>query len=145
MARRILRRAYHLSRSRPLLRSSLFGLLGCLLFLHPQTRSIAGTESQNGIEGTITISPVHGGPTRVGVPDSKPFGNATFIVEKESSLVTSFTTDDQGHFSVTLPPGRYSVTLKDRKPKVGRFGPFEVDVTEGQMTKVAWACDSGLR
>ena len=28
---------------------------------------------------------------------------------------------------------------------VGRYGPFEADVTAGQMTKVEWRCDTGMR
>jgi hypothetical protein len=44
-----------------------------------------------------------------------------------------------------LPPGRYTVSLKGKKTGVGRFGPFEVDVVAGQITKVQWQCDSGIR
>ena len=71
--------------------------------------------------------------------------NATFVVENKSSEVASLTTDDNGRFRVVLPPGHYKVSLKGRKSSIGRFGPFEVDVISGKMTKVQWECDSGIR
>ena len=59
--------------------------------------------------------------------------------------VASFKTDDQGHFRVSLPPGHYTVSRKSGQSRIGRFGPFDVDVTAGQVTKVQWSCDSGMR
>jgi hypothetical protein len=35
--------------------------------------------------------------------------------------------------------------MQGRKTSIGRFGPFEADVTQGKMTKVQWECDSGIR
>jgi hypothetical protein len=99
----------------------------------------------SGIEGVISVSPAHGGPTRIDEPNSRPITNVAFSVQNESGTVTDFTTDDQGHFQVSLPPGHYTVSLKDRKGGVGRFGPFDADVVAGQTTKVQWTCDSGMR
>ena len=93
----------------------------------------------------ITVGPTHGGPARIGVPDSKPLANTTFIVENEKGVVTSFVTDDQGRFRISLTPGHYAVSIKDMNPKIGRYGPFDVDVVPGQMTKVQWECDTGIR
>jgi len=110
-----------------------------------QTQPAPTAGPGTGIEGVITLGPTHGGPARVGVPDSKPFANATFVVEIKEGVVTSFATNDQGRFRISLAPGHYSVSLRDKKPKIGRYGPFDVDVVAGQMTKVAWGCDSGRR
>ena len=74
-----------------------------------------------------------------------PLPNATFGVENNNGEVASFTTDDQGRFRASLAPGHYKVSLKGRKSSIGRFGPFEVDVVSGKMTKVQWECDSGMR
>jgi len=74
-----------------------------------------------------------------------PLANAMFVVENNSGEVGSLSTDDQGRFRMALPPGHYKVSLKGRKSSIGRFGPFEVDVTSGKMTKVQWECDSGIR
>ena len=100
---------------------------------------------ESGIEGVITISPANPGPIRADAPDSVPLANATFAVEKNNGEVTSFTTDDQGRFRVSLPPGHYKISLKGRKTTIGRFGPFEADVAPGKMTNVQWECDSGIR
>ncbi len=50
----------------------------------------------------------------------KPFPNKTFYVRSgsintlESKVVASFTTDQQGRFSITLPPGIYSIILEEQ-------------------------------
>jgi hypothetical protein len=113
----------------------------CTSFSSGQTPSGA----QTGIEGIITISPTQAGPVRADSPSSKPLANATFAVENEKGEVASFTTDDQGHFRTLVSPGHYKVSMKGRKSSIGRFGPFEVDVAAGKITKVEWQCDSGIR
>ena len=100
---------------------------------------------ESGIEGVITISPANPGPVRADAAASKPLANATFAVEKNNGEVTSFITDDQGRFRVSLPPGHYKISLKGRKTTIGRLGPFEADVALGKMTNVQWECDSGIR
>lgn len=93
----------------------------------------------------ITLGPTHGGPIRPGISSSKPLANATFVVENEKGIVTSFTTDDQGRFRISLAPGHYTVSLKDKKGGIGRYGPFDIDVVAGEMTRVEWQCDTGMR
>ena len=115
-------------------------LIMCADFLPGQTQS----GSETGIEGAITIDPSRPGPVRVDAPSS-PLANTAFIVESQKGEITSFTTDDQGRFRMPLAPGHYKVSLKGKTGGIGRFGPFEVDVVAGQMTKVQWRCDSGIR
>jgi hypothetical protein len=67
------------------------------------------------------------------------------VEDEKGAEVTSFTTDDQGRFRVPLAPGHYTVSKEGKKRGIGRFGPFPVDVVAGQMTKVAWECDTGIR
>ena len=98
-----------------------------------------------GLEGEIRISPAQGGPARIGVSDSRPLPNTTFMVTKDEKIIASFTTDDQGRFRVSLPPGKYTVSKKDGKVKVGSYGPFEVEIVAGQLKKVQWKCDSGMQ
>jgi Carboxypeptidase regulatory-like domain len=120
---------------------ALAGLIICASFLQGQTQP----GSETGIEGVITISPTKPGPIRADAPSSAPLANAAFVVENQTGEVTSFTTDDQGHFRRSLAPGHYKISLKGRKSSIGKFGPFEVDVVEGKMTKVEWHCDTGIR
>ena len=110
-----------------------------------ETPSMPKAEAGTGLEGVIMAGPVRGGPTRQGVPDSRPLPNTEFVVAKENSTVASFKTDEEGRFKVSLPPGHYTVSRKDWKASIGSYGPFEVDVAAGQIKKVQWNCDTGLR
>ena len=101
--------------------------------------------AETGFEGVITISPAQPGPIRADSPGSKPLANAAFEVQNENGEVASFTTDDQGRFRISVPPGHYKVSIKGRKSSIGHYGPFEVDVVPGKMTNVQWECDSGIR
>jgi len=96
-----------------------------------------------GIEGVITISPAHPGPTKENEPNSAPVANVAFAVESDKGVATSFTTDEQGRFRVSLAPGHYTVRVKEGR--IRRCGPFSVDVGSGKMTTVEWRCDSGMR
>jgi hypothetical protein len=117
-------------------------LIMCADFLPGQTQP----GSKTGIEGVITISPIQPGPVRADAPGSAALANATWVVKNDrGDVATEFTTDNEGRFQASLPPGRYTVSLKGKKGGVGRFGPFEVDVVAGKMTKVQWQCDSGIR
>jgi len=102
-------------------------------------------QAETGVEGAITLSPSHGGPVRVGENSSRPLVNMPFVVSNDKGTVAEFTTDDQGRFKLLVAPGHYSVARKGPQKGIGRYGPFEVDVVAGQLTKVEWRCDSGMR
>jgi hypothetical protein len=110
---------------------------------------LASAETQpepgTGLEGVISVSPIHGGPTRVGVPNSRPLANTVFVVKQGDRTVTTFRTDDQGTFRISLASGHYAISMKDRKGAIGKYGPFGVDVVAGQIKKVQWNCDTGMR
>jgi len=117
-------------------------LIMCGGSLSGQTQSV----SETGIEGVIMISPTRAGPVRADAPSSAPLANATWVVKNDEGVVAKeFTTDEQGSFRVPVAPGHYKVSLKGKRSGVGKYGPFEVDVVAGQMTKVQWQCDSGIR
>lgn len=119
----------------------LFAMGGGVVFGEPSPSPAAGTV----LEGVIVISPAHPGPTREGVSDRAPLAHTAFIVQKANETAGSFTTDEKGAFRISLPPGHYTVTAKNAPPRIGHFGPFEVDLVEGQVTRVSWTCDSGMR
>ena len=124
-------------------RLSLIGFLTFAGVCYAQT-SPAPNPGETGVEGQITMAPAHGGPERPGMASSRPLANAAFVVSHQTQTVAEFMTDDQGRFKLTLAPGHYTVTRKEN-PKIGRCGPFEVDVVNGQLTKLEWHCDSGMR
>ena len=102
-------------------------------------------EAETGLEGSISLHGISGGPVKQGVPDSKPLANTTFVVKKGDVTIASFTTDDQGRFRISLPSGRYTISKKDWNSRVGFYGPFPVDITAGQIKKVQWNCDTGMQ
>ena len=126
-------------------RLSLIGFLTFAGFCCAQTPTPMPEAADTGIEGVITVSPIHGGPIRPGMASSAPLINATFVVGNDSGAVAEFTTDANGRFKVSVAPGHYMVTKKDRQKGIGRYGPFDVDVVAGQMTEVEWQCDTGMR
>jgi hypothetical protein len=103
------------------------------------------TEPSTGLEGVIVVNPAHAGPTKVDVPNSAPLANVDFNVRKGNEIVASFRTDDLGRFRISLAPGHYIVSIKDGKRGIGRRGPFEVDIVAGQVKRVQWTCDTGMR
>ena len=121
---------------------ALLGLMPCLTLA--QTPPIPPADGSAGVEGTISVTPIQGGPTRKSEPDSRPLANIAFEVKQNDQVTKSFQTDDRGQFHVELKPGHYTIARKDRKG-IGFYGPFEVDVAQGKMTKVEWKCDSGMR
>jgi hypothetical protein len=121
----------------------LAGLL--LLSLMPGQTDAQTSSLSTGIEGVVSIGPVHGGPQRADEPASAPLANAAFEVANDAGAVTTFTTDASGHFRIPLAPGRYSIKRTDVKAKLGHCGPFEVEVTANGFKKIQWECDSGMR
>ena len=114
-------------------------------FVLAEAESTPTPKAETGLEGVILAGPIHAGPSRQGVPDSGPLANTAFVVAKENSTVASFKTDDQGRFRISLPSGHYTISRKDWKASVGSYGPFEVDVAAGQIKRVQWNCDTGMR
>jgi hypothetical protein len=115
-------------------------LLGALLAPMNAETPAPGT----GIEGSITVSPIHPGPTRKGETDSGPLANVAFEIVKADAVVATFTTDAKGHFRVSVPPGSYTVRMRERK-KIGGCGERTVEVTASGFAKVQWDCDTGMR
>jgi hypothetical protein len=99
----------------------------------------------SGIEGTIVVSPSRPGPIRKDEELSvAPVGNSQFVVKAGDVIVKTFMTDGDGHFQIALPAGHYVILREGAAPRVGRWS-FEADVVAGQVTKVKWTADSGMR
>ena len=116
-------------------------LLSCSLM----TAQTPGTAGDTGIEGVILISPTHGGPIRPGIASSAPLRETEFVVRKGEEIISTFKTDAEGKFRLLLPPAHYTVSRANWSGRIGRYGPFEVDVAAGQISKVQWICDTGMR
>ncbi len=120
----------------------LFTSLSCLA----QTETPgSAAKPVTGLNGTITLHGTSGGPVKMGVPDSVPLAQMTFVVQRDGKDVATFTTDSRGQFKAPLPAGHYTVVRKDWKSRVGFFGPFVADVRAGEMTTVRWNCETGMQ
>lgn len=105
----------------------------------------APPRAASGIEGTVVVSPARPGPIRKGEESSVvPVRNAQFAIKAGDAIVKTFTTDGEGRFQVALPPGHYVIVREGAPPRIGRWR-FEADVVTGQLTKVNWTADSGMR
>jgi len=99
----------------------------------------------SGIEGTIVVSPTRPGPIRKDEgPSVAPVRNAQFAIKAGDATVKTFTTDSEGRFQVVLPPGHYVIVREGAPARIGRWR-FEADVVAGQVSKVRWTADSGMR
>ena len=99
----------------------------------------------SGLEGTIVVSPTRPGPIRKDEGLSvAPVRNVQFAIKAGDAPVKTFTTDGDGRFQVALPPGHYVIVREGAPPRIGRWR-FEADVVAGQMTKVNWTANSGMR
>ena len=133
-----------------MMRSSRFHLFcgGFVLFAMCTSGILADTSptgGETGISGVILVSPSHGGPIRLGVPNTAPLPETEFVVRKGKETAATFKTDQEGKFRVSVPPGHYTVSRANYISRVGSYGPFEVDVVPGRMSQVQWTCDSGMR
>jgi hypothetical protein len=106
----------------------------------------AETSATGGIEGDVTVSPIHGGPSRLGVPDMGPMPNTSFLVENAAGgTIVTFKTDEKGHFKVELPPGRYAIKIEVPQMKGHGCGLADIEVTAGTFKTVKLDCDTGMR
>jgi hypothetical protein len=109
------------------------------------TQAEMPSPNTSGIEGTIVVSPSRPGPIlKDEGPSVAPVGNSQFAVKAGDAIIKTFTTDNDGHFQVALPPGHYLVLREGAAPGVGRWS-FEADVVAGRVTTVKWTADSGMR
>lgn len=98
----------------------------------------------SGIEGTIFVSPSRPGPITKDGPSVAPARDVQFVVKAGDAIVKTFTTDGEGRFQIALPPGHYIIQREGAAPRIGHWR-FEAEVVGGQMTKVNWTADSGMR
>ena len=114
------------------------------LLLSALLASMNAETPTTGIEGSISVSPIHPGPARQGETDTAPLANVAFDVVSDAGVVATFTTDAKGHFRIAVPPGRYKVKMREKK-KIGGCGERPVEVTANGFLKVQWDCDTGMR
>lgn len=103
----------------------------------------AAAAPDSGIRGTILAGPACPGPARLGsaCPD-RPV-RITVEVVQGATVSATFTTDDQGRFSVPVPPGTY--TLRSKAGGLPTLRPTTVAVDPGTYAEVVLHADTGIR
>ena len=140
-------RVYQMARDIEEMAHAYISIIGAMLIALFSMTAVAETPppGTSGIKGTVVVSPTRGGPIRKDDgPSVAPVRNMLFLVKAGDATVKTFTTDGEGRFQVALPPGHYVILREGAGARIGRWR-FEADVAAGEMTKVNWTADSGMR
>ena len=98
----------------------------------------------SGIEGQVTIGPLCPVMREDNPCPDQPYQAALTVQTTNGEKVTQFTTDKDGRFRASLPPGAY--VLHPESPGIMPHAadiPFSVKA--GEFTRVDVAYDSGIR
>jgi hypothetical protein len=96
----------------------------------------------SGIRGTILAGPACPGPARIESPCPDRPVSMTVEVVSGATVVATFTSDAAGKFSVSIPPGSYTLRSKNGLPALKSV---TVVVVDGQFTDVELHADTGIR
>lgn len=114
----------------------------------PTAASTTPGMSGSGIRGQVLLGPAC--PVMRDPPDpqcaDKPYKVSLVVTTPDSSrAATSFSSDDAGKFSVSVPPGDYEIhsASGSQMPPLCRTG--SIHVTQGSFTETTVYCDTGIR
>jgi hypothetical protein len=97
----------------------------------------------SGISGQVLIRPIRPHAT-IGAENVTPFQASVDVLNQSGQLVTSFQSDTNGNFRITLPPGRY--TLKPNSPgPYPRASQQAIVVEPNKYIEISIMYDSGIR
>jgi len=104
-----------------------------------------GTPAPSGIEGQTLMGPACAGPVRIDTPcPDTPIQTTITVLNASVEQVTQVKSDEQGLFTLLLPPGTY--TLQPEPLNIlQRAEPITVTVTAGAFVSVTITYDSGIR
>lgn len=106
----------------------------------------ANAMAVTGVRGSVTISPSHPGPQRIGESGNTPMRNALVqVLDAQRSVVAHAMTDADGRFAMMVAPGEYSVEVDVGTTMLPRCGAAHASVHDGHVADVELKCDSGMR
>jgi hypothetical protein len=123
-------------------------LCGVLLMAGGCADGISVSSNQGTLEVTVvTIPACPGGQAEDNACPAQPVPHQKVLIEKTNGgVVATMTTDSAGHFSYTLPPGNYLLSVQHAAPAlIGRRQNTSVTISDGQTTTVRIIIDNGLR
>lgn len=123
-------------------------LMGALAACGVQTVNDGSQQSQGTLTGDVVAGPTSPVQSSSTSDPTKPVPNREVRIETvDGTLVTTTTTDAQGHFSVALAPGTYVVRVKIVPGTIGvrQSNTPKVDIVAGQTVHVRVELDTGIR
>ncbi len=127
------------------MRILIFALTLATLSLSCQAMDSPEADS-SGIEGQVLRVNAKPGPIRQGEPTEVPFSATFRVLDADGNEVLTFTTDEEGHFKITLPPGEYTIVPAENAPV---FRPEAqkktVTVPKDAVAEVRLVFDAGMR
>jgi flagellar basal body-associated protein FliL len=117
-------------------------LVAVLIIFLLFTQNKGPVSGESGIVGKITYGPI--APVcRENEPCSKAYtGKVIIKTEDKSREITSFSTDSNGEFKISINPGTYYLETAQRF--ISPCGQI-VRVEQSQFTNITLDCDTGIR
>ena len=102
-------------------------------------------ELTTGLEGIVFKGPIN--PVEIeGQINDAPFAALFNVYDKKDKFIKSFSSDDNGEFSVMLEPGDYKISPDDSAPIMNpEYQVKTVQIGTDSMTKEDLYFDTGIR
>jgi len=102
-------------------------------------------ELTTGLTGTVFRGPIN--PVAiVGILNDEPFSAEFLVYDNRDNFIISFHSDDEGKFSVALPPGEYMIIPDKSAPIISPEHQIkEVTVNPDSITSLDLYFDTGIR
>jgi hypothetical protein len=121
-------------------------LLATILSAAPLHADTPVNADETGIKGTVLMGPVRPGPVMAGQSDEAPFRASFHVLDVDNKSVTRFESDENGCFTVLLPPGEYTIVPDASAPfPHTRRQRKTVTVPEDGYADVVLRFDTGMR
>ena len=121
-------------------------LVATILSVGPPHANTPVSADETGIKGTVLMGPTRPGPAMVGQSNEAPFRATFHVLDVDNKAVTSFKSDENGFFTVLLPPGEYTIVPDASAPfPHTRRQRKTVTVPEDGFADVILRFDTGMR
>ena len=121
-------------------------LLATILSVGPAHANTPVSADETVIKGTVLMGPVRPGPAMAGQSDEAPFRALFHVLDVDDKAVAQVESDENGHFTVLLPPGEYTIVPDASAPFPHvRRQRKTVTVPEDGFADVILRFDTGMR
>ena len=119
-------------------------LIGVMILVLATCSIYSPTPRGSGIEGQVLVGPMCPVVQQGQECPDQPYQATLTVINRDGIQIAQFLTDAQGHFSVPLVPGEY--TLHPESPNGIPFAGDQSFIVEtGRFTQISVNYDSGIR